>query len=267
MELLRKLFNGYDAAADAIKPYNLGLAAKYEGDWESSLRHNQKAALLNEEDEATWWNLGIAATALSNWQEARRAWAKCGIELGDGSGEVLWESCTACVRLNPKESGEVVWGSRIDPARIRVLNVPLASSRRRYGDILTCDGTQEGTRISQGQEYPVFNELGLWRKSSHSTYEVELVVPNAEAIEGLKNRCRDGDLWFEDWASVRIICGECSKGNPVEHVCVDEGKREGTYGFAARSESRLRELLQDWLEVEPNAQLKSIRLVVDGLSA
>src|SRR3978361_1426900 len=83
----------------AIDEYNLGLAAKYRGDWEASLKHNQKAAEFNSEDEATWWNLGIAATALSNWHEARRAWGKCGIsDLGVGDGEILWAPCTACVR-------------------------------------------------------------------------------------------------------------------------------------------------------------------------
>jgi len=64
--------SGEDKEAEAIKEYNLGFAAKYRGDWQASLKHNQRAALLNGDDEATWWNLGIAATALSDWPEARR---------------------------------------------------------------------------------------------------------------------------------------------------------------------------------------------------
>ena len=43
------------------------------------LKFNAQAVLLHPEDQASWWNLGIAATALRDWPEARRAWAGCGI--------------------------------------------------------------------------------------------------------------------------------------------------------------------------------------------
>src|SRR5260370_35968216 len=61
--------------------YNLGLLAKNNGRWEDSLTFNQRAASLSSDDQAAWWNLGIAATALHNWSIARQAWAACGIEL------------------------------------------------------------------------------------------------------------------------------------------------------------------------------------------
>jgi len=251
----------------AIDEYNLGLEAKYRGEWELSLAHNQRAALLNSEDEATWWNLGIAATALSDWAEARRAWKNCGIEdLGDETGEILWKSCTACVRLDPNGLGEVVWGERIDPARIRVLNVPLASSGRLYGDILIHDGAAEGTRISEGNEFYVFNELGLWRRSAHSTYEVELVTPNAIALERLEQRCRENDMWVEDWGTVRSLCAACSRGNPGEHSCTSVETGESKFGFAAKSESGLRRMLKEWVEMEDGAKVNAVRLLVSGVS-
>jgi hypothetical protein len=199
MKLPSWLAGGKSKEAEAIKEYNLGFEAKYRGDWRTSLEHNQKAAALNGDDQATWWNIGIAATALSDWPEARRAWTKCGItDLGTGTGEILWASCTSCVRLNPNESREVVWGTRIDPARIRVDNVPLASSDRLYGDILIHDGAQEGTRISGKNKFPVFNELGVWQRSAYSTYKVELISPNTTAPESLEERCRENDMWLED---------------------------------------------------------------------
>src|SRR5690242_11621848 len=54
--------------------YNRGLQAKYQGEWQESLRCNQKAVQLDSTDQDAWWNLGIAATALRDWGEAARAW-------------------------------------------------------------------------------------------------------------------------------------------------------------------------------------------------
>jgi len=258
--------SGKTDAQIAINEYNLGLAAKYRGEWQASLQHNQKAALLNDDDEATWWNLGIAATALSDWPEARRAWTKCGIDdLGEGAGEILWASCTACVRLDPNGVGEVVWGTRIDPARIRVNNVPLASSGRLYGDILINDGAPEGTRISDGNEFFVFDELGVWKRSAHSTFEVELTMPGASALECLEERCREHDMWVEDWGTVRTLCAECSRGTPGEHTCTAVETGESKFGFAAKSETGLRQMLKGWVEVEDGAAVSSVRLVVSGV--
>jgi hypothetical protein len=257
---------GHDKGAEAIEAYNLGLAAKYDGDWLESLLQNQRADRLRPNDEATLWNLGIAATALGDWEEARRAWRAYGIEVNEGSGEVFAASGRACVRLSPSESAEVVWGDRIDPARIRVLNVPLASSDRRYGDVLINDGAPEGTRISNGEEYPVFDELGMWKLSAYSTYEVELVVPSKFAMDSLEEKCRENDMWVEDWGTVRTLCAACSRGNPGEHDCTSMPTGKSKFGFAAKSEDGLRRLLNEWAEMEVDVELGSVKLVVGGVS-
>ena len=264
---LPRWLGGKNDGARAIEAYNLGLAAKYAGEWEESLRQNLLADKLRPGDEATLWNLGIAATALSDWDEARRAWKAFGIKtINDGPGEVAAPSGRACVRLDPNGMAEVVWGERIDPARIRVLNVPLPSSERRYGDVLINDGAPEGNRISNGEEYPVFDELGIWKKSTYSTYQVELVLPSASAMESLEEKCRRGDMWVEDWGTVRTLCEACSRGNPQQHDCASVETGRSKFGFAAKSEVGLRDLLQEWSEVEDGAQVGSISLVVSGLS-
>src|SRR5262245_16274074 len=76
----------YRAAATAdptwsVPFYNLGLRCKYQSRWVESLEFNRRAAELNPDDQASWWNLGIAATAVGDWAEARRAWRACGIKL------------------------------------------------------------------------------------------------------------------------------------------------------------------------------------------
>jgi hypothetical protein len=252
--------------AKAIEAYNQALKAKYEGNWRESLKLNQLADRLRPGDEATIWNLGIAATALSDWDEARRAWRAYGIKLEEGAGEVSMPEVTACVRLKPKVAGEVVWGTRIDPARMRVANVPLPESERRFGDIVINDGAPEGTRVWNGREYPVLDELGLWKMSAHSTFEVELTMPNESAAESLRDMCHDNDLAAEDWGSVRMLCTACSRGNPGEHVCTSEPTGRTRFGFAAKSENELQRALREWVDVENGARVGSIALVVSGLT-
>lgn len=251
----------------AIDAYNKGLKAKYAGDWLESLTQNQLADKLHPGDEATIWNLGIAATALHEWDEARRAWRAYGIETNDGPGEVLTSPVTGCVRIDPDNRGEVVWGTRIDPARIRLLNVPLPESGRRYGDILLNDGAPEGTRKSGKSEYPVFNELGIWKTSPYSTYEVDLIEFGSEAIQSLKQKCDHANIGFEDWGTIRILCAACSRGEPGEHTCSSESIAGHRFAFAATSEASLRKLINEWRETEPDGKLGEIKLVVPGVSA
>ena len=59
----------YREAADAapewsVPWYNLGHLHKYRGNWDASLESNQRAVELSPSDGDSWWNLGIAATAL-----------------------------------------------------------------------------------------------------------------------------------------------------------------------------------------------------------
>ena len=100
------------------------------------MRSNQRVLELDPSDEAAWWNLGIAATALRDWSEAGRAWKGCGIKCEARDGEVRAPIVTACVRLDPAGLGEVVWGQRLDPARMVILNVPLLESGHRFHDII-----------------------------------------------------------------------------------------------------------------------------------
>jgi tetratricopeptide (TPR) repeat protein len=54
--------------------YNLGLIYKYRGAWRESFDFNQRAREVQPSDEATLWNLAIAATALRHWATARDVW-------------------------------------------------------------------------------------------------------------------------------------------------------------------------------------------------
>jgi len=38
-----------------------------------------------------WWNMGIAATALGRWRDARHAWQQCGVADPGGSDPPVYE--------------------------------------------------------------------------------------------------------------------------------------------------------------------------------
>lgn len=246
--------------------YNLGLLTKNTGRWGDSLGFNQRALSLDPENEGACWNLGIAATAMHDWPEARRAWKHYGIDISDGAGEVVTPPVSACVRLNPRRSGEVVWGERLDPARLVILNVPLPDSLHRFRDIVLNDGAANGTRVKDGVEVPVFDELEIWQASQYSTLQVRLRVPDNKAERQLQQICGESGLGVEDWSSLRIICDKCSRGNPGPHDCKARESGDGTrtFGLAAENYEDAVSALGDWVAVSKGAEWKGLETVFDA---
>ena len=243
--------------------YNLGLLTKNTGRWRESLIFNQRALSLNLEDEGACWNLGIAATALHDWPEARRAWKHYGIDIGEGAGEVITPAVTACVRLNPKSSGEVVWGERLDPARLVILSVPLPESRHRFRDIVLNDGAENGTREMGDTQVPVFDELTVWRASEYSTLKVKLRVPNDDSERQLVKICDASGIGVEDWSTVKIICDECSRGNPGPHDCKSKETNAGIriFGLAAKKQEDAARALRKWTTITDGTHFSDLETV------
>lgn len=233
--------------------FDLGLEAKRAHDWPESRRCNQRAVDIDPSNEGAWWNLGIAATALHDWAEARRAWKRFGVEIPDGSEETGTLGMVACVRLNPGTSGEVVWGERIDPARMVLASIPLPESGRRFRDIILHDGAPNGTRDFHGERVPVFDELTVWRQSAYRTFRTVLDLPDAAAADQLTAICEERGLGLEDWSTIRWICGECSRGNPVAHDCSKDTALAGTFAIAARTVDEVRDTLTAWAAKVPGA--------------
>lgn len=219
---------------------------KNERQWKQLFKENHN---VSPETEAAWWNLGIAATVLKDWHKAREAWSKFGLDLELTNEEPRLNLSNAPIRLNPNENAEVVWCKRIDPARALILNVPLASSGHRFGDLVLNDGAPVGYRISQGVEYPVFNELQLLEKSAYKTYSVTTYVNGQSDIDKLKELCKDVEVELEDWSTVRTLCRKCSEGIPHEDHDQDlneQENRERHLGFAALTREPIIKILADW---------------------
>lgn len=223
---------------DSAMLFDRGLFAKWRRDWDAAAEHAAAALDLvpaaDREGEPAAWNLGIAATARRDWATARRAWTTFGIAIG-GSGEdpIAEDLGVTPVRLNapPRFIGqqellvdgevrdpEVVWGTRLDPARVQLLNVPLPSSGHRCGDVVLHDGDPNGSRVVDDEEFPVFDELELWERSPRPTLSVVLTAASDDDVEDLLEALDAVGLTGEDWTtSVRNLCRACSEGAPGAH--------------------------------------------------
>jgi len=247
---------------NAVSHYNIGLVYKYQGEWEKSFRFNRTANELDPEDEAARWNLAIAATALRNWEVARKKWQENGLRLEGSEGPIEMNLGMTPVRLNPEEGGEVVWATRIDPARARIESIPFPESGYRYGDIVLNDGAAVGYRQVGGREYPVFNVLELFEPSSFETYVALVAIEDPSDLETLRRIFSESRSAAEDWTvTVRFLCRQCSEGRPHEthdHDLEEETEpTEHRIGIAVHPSEDVRELLSRW-EAESNGKVLSI---------
>jgi tetratricopeptide (TPR) repeat protein len=231
--------------------YNLGLIYKYRLEWKLSFYHNQKAAQLAPEDEAGWWNLGIASTALQDWRTAREAWNFFRMKLPVNDEEVRMNLGQTPIRLDPDGRGEVVWCKRIDPARALIDNIPYPESGRRYNDLLLNDGAPVGYRTIDDVKYPVLNELQLLVPSSYKTFTVLLYSHDDAHLQKLQALCEQADMQYEDWTStVRMLCRQCSEGVPHEHhdseLSAPDENGPRRIGIAAQQQTEVEKVLQQW---------------------
>jgi tetratricopeptide (TPR) repeat protein len=251
--------------------YNLGLLHKYRGEWQASLDANLRATELSPQDQASWWNLGIAATALGRWDLARRAWRGAGLEIPEGEGPVDLPCGYNPIRLDPEGAGETVWSHRLDPARARLSNIPLAEYC--YGDVVLNDGAPVGYRELDGQDVPVFNCLALLEPSRLSTWCVEIELDPSKLVDGdaaafheLEQLAEARGLAAEDWSrAIRTLCKACSEGTPHErHEAeqVAEAPAAGPHriAIAAHTRGEVNDLLEDWQPSRFGASVGAIQI-------
>jgi tetratricopeptide (TPR) repeat protein len=251
----------YRAAIDAdplwaAPVYNLGLLCKYQGRWEESFDLNEQAVEIDPENEAAWWNLGIAATALRRWSAARRAWHSCGLTVPEGEGPPDFNWGATPVRLDPDDHGEVVWAARIDPARARLVSIPLPTCRFQWGDLVLTDGAEEGQRTVNGRTYSVFKVLERIEASGFRKFIVELATADDDAIEALERLAKAEGGTVEYWGkTTRIMCRACSLGAPHEHPRNDGSPANPHLGVAARGRAQAEGIITAWLALTASADL------------
>jgi hypothetical protein len=145
------------------------------------------------------------------------------------------------------------------------LNIPLPESGYRFRDVVLHDGASTGTRTQGDRKYPVFDSLSLWQKSDYSTFEISVNIPDQPAEDRLVELCREKRFGIEDWSTVRMICAECSRGNPAPHDCMRlSGITRKPYAIAAKSEDDVRMLMTEWVVKTPGAEYGSVDLVLSA---
>lgn len=230
--------------------YNIGLIYKYQGEWVKSLEHNLKAYELDPEDESARWNLAIAATALRKWEIVRDAWKDNGIELEGDTGPINMNFGLTPVRLNPDDSAEVVWATRIDPVRAIIDSIPYKESGFRHGDIVLHDGAAVGYRESGERKYPVFNVLEHFESSNYSTVIASVRITSDDDLEELEVLFSETPHVFEDWTmNIRTLCKQCSEGEPHDHhdeELAEEWASDRTLGIAVADGESINNLFDMW---------------------
>ena len=200
--------------------FHAGLLSKALGRWEESAYRNQRAVELFTSSDAqafdgenpAAWNLGIAATALGDWRTARNAWRAYGIELDESDQPIEGTFGFGPVRINPEPAiphqvldhlgeTEVVWCWRRSPAHGVIASVPLPESGHRFRDTLLHDGAPRGTRVLDGRELPVFDELVRLEDSGLPTWQAHVVGAGSDELPGAVGAARS------TWDGPRRVVG------------------------------------------------------------
>jgi hypothetical protein len=93
-----------------------------------------------------------------------------------------------------------------------IVSVPSRRSGRRFRDVILHDGAPHGTRVRDGREYPVFDELELFERSPYETTELDLFAPTEADRDALFEAVAGVDGAIEDWTESRWVCRACSDG-------------------------------------------------------
>jgi hypothetical protein len=229
---------------------DLGLVHKWRKEWVEALQCNRRALELEagSSGDPAYWNAGIAATALGDWGTARWAWTGYGVDLPDDFPFCENTFGMGGVRL---PDGEVVWGTRRDPARVCISSVPLPDSGFRCGDVVLNDGAPTGSRVVRGREYPVFDVLLRLEPSPLPTVQVVVRAEHPGSVEDLGDRLARADIVAENWTeSITIHCKACSEGRvdydePGHDHSSSDGDGTTTFGCSGELDD-ISQVVDEW---------------------
>ncbi|BCW11505.1 hypothetical protein NtRootA4_25690 [Arthrobacter sp. NtRootA4] len=262
--------------------FEAGLLSKARGNWAESAQRNQRALELFTEREASEfgganpaaWNLGIAATALGDWATARTAWAAYGLAGFDGETGPIDEDCGMTpVRINPDRASlphqllpaagetEVVWCWRRSPAHAVITSVPTPESGHRFRDVLLHDGEPQGTRLYEGREVSVFNELERLEASEIPTWQAQIIGADQGDLQVLADSLGRRGLGMDEWSGMRMMCSDCSHGSPREGHDHAAPASDALVMGVAGHESDLDQLMEEWRRSRPAVDVVSLELL------
>lgn len=270
------------APDEFIAWFEAALLSKARRSWREAAARNRRAldlfgpadAEAFEGDNPAAWNLGIAATALGDWETARAAWTAYGIGgLAGTTGPIDADYGLAPIRVNPDRSAlphqvlfdagdtEVVWCWRRSPAHAVIASVPLPASGHRFRDVLLHDGAPTGSRRLGEREVAVFDEIERLEQSDMPTWQARLGGVTAGDLEQLTDLLGRRGLGLDEWSGMRLLCSECSHGSPDpshSHEPVDASETQ--LGLAG-PEADLASSIETWLAERPHVTLRELSLL------
>lgn len=228
-------------APDWHPPYaKLSEIYKLRQDWKATLHYSKKAIALNVQDQASWWNVGIAATALKKPRLAQRVWAKFGYQ--------QYDFPPVCVRLTWGSQLEIVAVRPIDPARGIIVNVPHPASERHYQDILLFDRKVLGYNILRKKKVPIHTALGVFKHSTFHTFSCQLHDVENKDIKILEGLCYEANLGFENWSNLTQVQNLNKKLPEYYGADFIKSTESGdlVVAIAAQHQRQVEEVLANW---------------------
>lgn len=242
----------------SVPQRRLGELAKRLGRWDEALQHSSCALDLDPLDSRSLWNLGVAATALKRWDDARISWMAFGIEGLSEQGEPCYPAPMPIrIPMGDPEEPTLVWCDRIDPVRYVVTDVPGDGCGYRHGDVLLMDRPGEDDESARERDLTI---IGLLDKSPFSTFEARVSGVSEEWVEAVEAGELDEGA-IRCWSLALHIAGT----NPDHN---DDAGCEAVLGIAARDEDSAYAVLEQWCSATDEIAITApLRLVLDASKA
>ena len=219
----------------------LGHFYKKRWEWKPALHYNKKAVALAPTDRECLWNMGIAATALNRPRIARRVWKKFGL--------VNKKFPLSCLRISYDKQFEILLIQVDSPASATILNVPHPKSDYQYKDRVLFDKDITGYTISNGRRVPVYDELGLLKRSTYFTYSCILPDATPDDTDKLALLCQDYGLGFEVWSNSSRSFTVTNSDKPAEYYDGNIFQKDtpgALVAIASRTEDAVVKVLDAW---------------------
>ncbi|MCC6725663.1 MAG: hypothetical protein IT258_14235 [Saprospiraceae bacterium] len=219
-------------------------------EWKPTFHYCLRAVEHNAFDENLWETLGIAATALAEWETARYAWNQLGFHFKPSKEALNLDLGIIPLRLNPLTQPEVVAARRIDPVRAVIESIPQPSSGRRYGDLVLMENKPQAQLYQQHKTLPIHDELQLLKSSNWHTFSVLLYTDSAADVDALANLCLSASLGFDNWSHATRFFQPNLHRNVAEYF--DQaifGKMEREVflvAMSAKQQNEVEHLLETW---------------------
>lgn len=220
----------------------LGHIYKYRQEWKPALYYTKKAASLEAGNQQAWWDIGLAATALKKKRLAWNVWEKFGYQR---TAPAQREQVS--VRLAYQQQIEIFGVQRNSPCAGHIRSIPHPAADRRYGDLVLIDNTVRGHHYSGNRRLPIFDELGLLKRSTYRTFSCQLLGTSEDDLNLLQHLCWERRLGFELWGHAARAAALSTGGKPQEfHAFPLAGEPELLAAIAAHQAEEALSVLQDW---------------------